>query len=128
VNERQNESLLEWIRLSKENGTCCNHEDEIAYLKRSKDKLMVIKLMQDEALKEYQLSSKDHTFCNHEDEIATLERHKRLLLRRNSLLEEALSDHEDEVNHLKSEIESLQVQIQFLEGFIEAYEDLCNEG
>ncbi|KAK1631921.1 hypothetical protein QYE76_006236 [Lolium multiflorum] len=128
VNERQNESLLEWIRLSKENVTCCNHEDEIAYLKRSKDKLMVIKLMQDEALKEYQLSSKDHTCCNHEDDIATLERHKHLLLRRNSLLEEALSDHEDEVNHLKSEIESLQVQVQFLEGVIEAYGDLCNEG
>ncbi|KAK1666307.1 hypothetical protein QYE76_054466 [Lolium multiflorum] len=35
---------------------------------------------------------------------------------------------EDEVNHLKSEIESLQVQVQFLEGVIEAYGDLCNEG
>ncbi|KAK1692450.1 hypothetical protein QYE76_009147 [Lolium multiflorum] len=153
VNDRQNESLMEWIRLSKENVTCCNHEDEIAYLKRSKDKLMVIKLMQDEALKEYQLSSKDHICCNHEDDIATLERHKRLLLKRNSLLEEALSeqfrvnkekevqvfdithphpDHEDEVNRLKSKIESLQIQAKFLEGVIEArvetHEDSCNEG
>ncbi|KAK1679379.1 hypothetical protein QYE76_040227 [Lolium multiflorum] len=153
VNDRQNESLMEWIRLSKENVTCCNHEDEIAYLKRSKDKLMVIKLMQDEALKEYQLSSKDHICCNHEDDIATLERHKRLLLKRNSLLEEALSeqfrvnkekevqvfdithphpDHEDEVNRLKSKIESLQIQAHFLEGVIEArvetHEDSCNEG
>ncbi|KAK1611543.1 hypothetical protein QYE76_035216 [Lolium multiflorum] len=104
VNERQNESLLEWIRLSKENVTCCNHKDEIAYLKRSKDKLMVIKLMQDEALKEYQLSSKGHTCCNHKDG----------------------------VNHLNSKIESLQVQIKFLEGVIEArvetYEDSFNEG
>jgi hypothetical protein len=114
---------------------------------------MVIKLMQDEALKEYQLSSKDHTCCNHEDDIATLERHKSLLLKRNSLLQEALleqfrvnkekqvqvfdithphPDHEDEVNRLKSKIESLQVQVKFLEGVIEArveaYEDSCNEG
>ncbi|KAK1668095.1 hypothetical protein QYE76_056254 [Lolium multiflorum] len=128
VNERQNESLLEWIHLSKENVTCCNHEDEIAYLKRSKDKLMVIKLMQDEAIEEYKCSSKDYICRNHEYDIATLERHKHSLLRRNSLLEEALSDREDEANHLKSEIESLQIQIQFLEGVIEAYEDLCNEG
>ncbi|KAK1647794.1 hypothetical protein QYE76_065599 [Lolium multiflorum] len=128
VNERQNESLLEWIRLSKEKVTCCNHEDEIAYLKRSKDKLMVVKLMQDEAIEEYKRSSKDYICCNHEDDIATLERHKHSLLRRNSLLEEALVDREDEANDLRSEIESLQIQVQFLEGVIEAHEDLCNEG
>lgn len=128
VNERQNESLLEWIRLSKEKVTCCNHEDEIDYLKRSKDKLMVIKLMQDEAIEEYKRSSKDYICRNPEDDIATLERHKHLLLRRNSLLEEALVDREDEANDLRSEMESLQIQVQFLEGVIEAHEDLCNEG
>ncbi|KAK1604502.1 hypothetical protein QYE76_028175 [Lolium multiflorum] len=128
VNERQNESLLEWIRSSKEKVTCCNHEDEIAYLKRSKDKLMVIKLMQDEAIEEYKRSSKDYICRNHEDDIATLERHKHSLERRNSLLEEALVDREDEANDLRSEIEILQIQVQFLEGVIEAHEDLCHEG
>ncbi|KAK1618540.1 hypothetical protein QYE76_024057 [Lolium multiflorum] len=153
VNDMKNESLMEWVRLSKEKVTCCNHEDEIASLKRTKANLMVINSMQDEALKEYQLASKDHICCNHEDDIATLEGHKRLLLKRNSLLEEALSeqsrvnkekevqvfdithphpDHEDEVNRLKSKIESLQIQAQFFEGVIEArvqaHEGSCNEG
>nr|XP_051217898.1 uncharacterized protein LOC127335317 [Lolium perenne] len=153
VNDMQNEFLMEWVRLRKENVTCCNHEDEYASLKRSKANLMVIKSMQDESLKEYHLSSKDHISFNHEDDIATLEGHKRLLLKRNSLLEEALSeqfrvnkekevqvfdithphpDHEDEVNRLKSKIESLQIQAQFLEGVIEARvdanEESCNEG
>ncbi|KAK1693890.1 hypothetical protein QYE76_010587 [Lolium multiflorum] len=48
--DRQNESLMEYFRLSKGKDTCCDHEDEIATLKRRNDKLMVIKIMYEEAL------------------------------------------------------------------------------
>ncbi|KAK1666022.1 hypothetical protein QYE76_054181 [Lolium multiflorum] len=48
-NDRQNESLMEYFRLSKGKDTCCDHEDKIATLKRRNDKLMVIKIMYEEA-------------------------------------------------------------------------------
>ncbi|KAK1644213.1 hypothetical protein QYE76_062018 [Lolium multiflorum] len=151
-NDRQNESLMEYFRLSKGKDTCCDHEDEIATLKRRNDKLMVIKIMYEEALMEYKRASKDYICRNHEDDIATLERQKRSLLTMNSLQEEALlehfrvnkekhaqefdsthphPDHVREVNRLKSKIERLQIQAQYLEGVIEnrdkANEDSCNE-
>jgi hypothetical protein len=115
----QEKALNEYYHLSKEKMQCCDHEEEIATLKKHEAKLFEVNKRQNESLLEWNRLSKD---------IASLEKHKCLLLRRNSLLEEALLDHEDEVNHLKSEIESLQVQVQFLEGVIEAYGDLCNEG
>ncbi|KAK1630880.1 hypothetical protein QYE76_005195 [Lolium multiflorum] len=153
VNDRQNESLMEYFRLSKGKETCCDHEDEIATLKRRNDKLMVIKTMYEEALMEYKRASKDYICRNHEDDIATLERQKRSLLTMNSLQEEALlehfrvnkekeaqefdnthshPDHVYEVNRLKSKIERLQIQAQYLEGVIEnrdkANDISCNEG
>ncbi|KAK1603983.1 hypothetical protein QYE76_027656 [Lolium multiflorum] len=115
----QEKALNEYYHLSKEKVQCCDHEEEIATLKKHEAKLFEVNKRQNESLLEWNRLSKD---------IASLEKHKCLLLRRNSLLEEALLDHEDEVNHLKSEIGSLQVQVQFLEGVIEAYGDLCNEG
>ena len=45
VNSLQEQALDEYYRLSKEKVSCCNHEEEIASLKRSKDNLMVIKSM-----------------------------------------------------------------------------------
>jgi hypothetical protein len=144
---------MEYFRLSKGKDTCCDHEDDIATLKRRNDKLMVIKIMYEEALVEYKRASKDYICRNHEDDIATLERQKRSLLTMNSLQEEALlehfrvnnekeaqefdsthphPDHVHEVNRLKSKIESLQIQTQFLEGVIEARveanEGSCNDG
>ncbi|KAK1684362.1 hypothetical protein QYE76_045210 [Lolium multiflorum] len=152
VNDRQNESLMEYFRLSKGKETCCDHEDEIATLKRRNDKLMVIKTMYEEALMEYKRASKDYVCRNHEDDIATLERQKRSLLTMNSLQEEALlelfrvnkekeaqefdnthshPDHVHEVNRLKSKIERLQIQAQYLEGVIENRDKAnaisCNE-
>jgi hypothetical protein len=79
--------------MSKEKVTCCDHEEEIATLKRRKAKLMEINSMQEEALKEYFPLSKDRVCCNHEDDIYTLESHKRLLLKMNSLQEDALKEH-----------------------------------
>ncbi|KAK1607073.1 hypothetical protein QYE76_030746 [Lolium multiflorum] len=96
----QEKALNEYYHLSKEKVQCCDHEEEIATLKKHKAKLFEVNERQNESLLEWNRLSKD---------IASLEKHKCLLLRRNSLLEEALLDHEDEVNHLKSEIESLQM-------------------
>ncbi|KAK1663601.1 hypothetical protein QYE76_051760 [Lolium multiflorum] len=148
LNGKQQESLMECLRMSKEKVTCCDHEEEIASLKRSKAKLMVVKSMQEEALKEYFPLSRDRACCNHEGDVAKLESHKRLLMKMNSLQEEALMEHfrvnkakevqvfdithphpehEDEVNRLKAKIDRLQIQVQYLEGVVEA-KDGANEG
>ncbi|KAK1696247.1 hypothetical protein QYE76_012944 [Lolium multiflorum] len=139
--------------MSKEKVTCCDHEEEIASLKRSKAKLMEVNSMQEEALKEYFPLSKDRVCCNHGGDIAKMESDKRLLMKMNSLQEEALMEHfrvnkakevqvldithphpehEDEVNQLKDKIDRLQIQAKYLEGVIEAKyganEGSCNEG
>ncbi|KAK1646050.1 hypothetical protein QYE76_063855 [Lolium multiflorum] len=149
----QEESLVECLRMSKEKVTCCDHEEEIASLKRSEAKLMEVNSMQEEALKEYFPLSKDRACCNHEGDIAKMESDKRLLMKMNSLQEEALMEHfrvnkakevqvfdithphpehEDEVNRLKAKIDRLQIQAKYLEGVIEAKdganEGSCNEG
>ncbi|KAK1606922.1 hypothetical protein QYE76_030595 [Lolium multiflorum] len=153
LNGMQEESLMECLRMSKEKVTCCDHEEEIASLKRSKAKLMEVNSMQEEALKEYFPLSKDRVCCNHEGDIAKLESHKRLLMKMNSLQEEALMEHfrvnkakevqvfditnphpehEDEVNRLMAKIDRLQIQVQYLEGVVEAKDGAdkgsCNEG
>ncbi|KAK1698905.1 hypothetical protein QYE76_015602 [Lolium multiflorum] len=82
--------------------SCCDKLlDEVCLLRRHNAKFLEVISTQEKALNEYYHLSKEKVQC---------------------------CDHEDEVNHLKSEIESLQVQVQFLEGVIEAYGDLCNEG
>jgi hypothetical protein len=139
--------------MSKEKDTCCDHEEQIAALKRREAKLMEINSMQEETLKEYFPLSKDRACCTHESDIAKMENDKRLLMKLNALQEEALMEHfrvnkakevqvfdichphpehEDEVNRLKAKVDRLQVQAKYLEGIIEAKdgakEGSCNEG
>ena len=139
--------------MSKEKDTCCDHEEQIAALKRREAKLMEVNSMQEETLKEYFPLSKDRACCTHESDIAKMENDKRLLMKLNALQEEALMEHfrvnkakevqvfdichphpehEDEVNRLKAKVDRLQVQAKYLEGIIEAKdgakEGSCNEG
>ncbi|KAK1698301.1 hypothetical protein QYE76_014998 [Lolium multiflorum] len=137
----------------KEKDTCCDHEEEIAALKRREAKIMEVNSMQEETLKEYFPLSKDRACCTHESDIAKMENDKRMLMKMNALQEEALMEHfrvnkakevqvfdifhphpehEDEVNRLKAKVDRLQVQAKYLEGIIEAKdgakEGSCNEG
>ncbi|KAK1694357.1 hypothetical protein QYE76_011054 [Lolium multiflorum] len=53
VNSLQEEAFDEYYRLIKEKTSCCNHEEEIATLEKTKAKLLEINSMQEEALKKY---------------------------------------------------------------------------
>ncbi|KAK1693499.1 hypothetical protein QYE76_010196 [Lolium multiflorum] len=94
VNSLQEQALDEYYRLSKEKGTCCNHEEEIATLEKNKAKLLELNGMQNESLMEWiRLSKEKVTFCDHEDEIATLKRSKAKLMEISSMQEESLKEY-----------------------------------
>ncbi|KAK1692859.1 hypothetical protein QYE76_009556 [Lolium multiflorum] len=94
VNSLQEQALDEYYRLSKEKGTCCNHEEEIAALEKNKAKLLELNGMQNESLMEWiRLSKEKVTCCDHEDEIATLKRSKAKLKEISSMQEESLKEY-----------------------------------
>ncbi|KAK1607116.1 hypothetical protein QYE76_030789 [Lolium multiflorum] len=59
VNSLQEEALDEYYRLSKEKTSCCNHEEEIATLEKTKAKLLELNGKQEESLMECLRMSKE---------------------------------------------------------------------
>jgi hypothetical protein len=94
TNSRQKEALDEYYRLSKEKVPCCDHEEEIATLKRHKAKLKEVNDMQKESLMGWiRLSKEEVTRCNHEEEFASLRRNKANLMVIKTKKDEALREY-----------------------------------
>ncbi|KAK1615899.1 hypothetical protein QYE76_021416 [Lolium multiflorum] len=87
-------ALDEYYRLSKEKTSCCNHEEEIATLEKTKAKLLELNGKQEESLMEcLRMSKEKSTCCDHEDEISSLKGSKAKLMEINSMQEEVLKDY-----------------------------------
>ncbi|KAK1605612.1 hypothetical protein QYE76_029285 [Lolium multiflorum] len=93
VNSLQEEALDEYYRLRKEKTSCCNHEEEIAALEKTKAKLLELSGMQEFLMECLRMSKEKVTCCDHEEEIASLKRSKAKLVEINYMQDEALKEY-----------------------------------